>query len=86
MNRFAVVLIHFTATLPILFAGDADTRKILASYQAARPSDRELEIFRLDWSDSLTQAQARAAKESRPIFFVATHQLKEAGNLINGHC
>ena len=31
-------------------------------------------------------ATARAAKEKRPIFFVSTMQLKDAGDLRGGHC
>lgn len=65
---------------------DTDTGRILAAYQAARPSDADLGIYRLDWADSLQAAKTRAAKEKRPIFFVSTMQLKDAGDLRGGHC
>jgi hypothetical protein len=63
-----------------------DTPRILAAYQAARPADAELGLYRLDWEDSLQSAKERAAKEKRPIFFVSTMQLKDAGDLRGGHC
>lgn len=65
---------------------EADAGRILAAYQAARPPDRDLGVFRLDWAASLKEAKARAAREKRPIFFVSTTQLKDAGDLKGGHC
>jgi hypothetical protein len=59
---------------------------ILRAYAAARPADHELGVFRLDWADSFNDAKARAAKEKRPVFLVCTTQLKDAGNLRDGHC
>lgn len=70
----------------LLAAEAAPGDDILAAYEAARPSDREMGVFRLDWADSFKHAKARAAKEKRPIFLVCTTQLKEAGNLREGHC
>ena len=60
--------------------------QILARYEAARPRDVDLQLFALDWAGSLREAKERAAKEGRPILFVATTQLKEAGDLRGGHC
>ena len=60
--------------------------EILKAYAAARPADHELGVFQLDWADSFKDAKARAAKEKRPIFLVCTTQLKDAGNLRDGHC
>ena len=37
-----------------------------AAYQAARPADRELGVFQLDWARSFKDARERAAKEKRP--------------------
>jgi len=67
-------------------APQPEAQRILEAFQAARPPDRDLGVFRLDWAASLKDARARAAKERRPIFFVSTMQLKEAGDLKGGHC
>lgn len=65
---------------------EARVRQIREAYQAARPAAAELALFQLDWAADLKDARARAAKEKRPIFFVSTMQLKEAGDLRGGHC
>lgn len=64
----------------------AEAQRILDAYQAARPAEADLGIFRLDWAGSLAAAKARAAREGRPVFFVSTTQLKDAGDLKGGHC
>lgn len=65
---------------------DAEVSRVLGAYRAARPADRDLQVFKLDWAGSLKEAKARAAKEGRPILFVATTQLEDAGDLRGGHC
>jgi hypothetical protein len=63
-----------------------DAQRILKAYEAARPSQAQLVMYKLDWAADLAEARARAAKEKRPIFFVATQQLEDAGSLFTGHC
>ena len=65
---------------------DAEAARALRAYEAARPSDAELGLFRLDWAASLQEARERAAREKRPIVYVATMQLTDAGDLRGGHC
>lgn len=67
-------------------AAEERAARIRAACEAARPTDADLGIFRLDWAESLKDAKARAAHEQRPIFFVSTTQLKDAGDLRGGHC
>lgn len=71
---------------PPVASGATRVRQVLQGYQAARPTDSELSLFQLDWAANLKEAKARAAKEKRPIFFVSTMQLKDAGDLRGGHC
>lgn len=63
-----------------------EIEQVLTAFNAARPQDRELRVFQLDWAPSLAEAKKRAAKETRPIFFVSTLQLEDAGDLKGGHC
>jgi hypothetical protein len=65
---------------------DPTVRRTLDAYKAARPTESELRVFQLDWADSLKEAKARALKEERPVFFISTTQLEDAGNLRGGHC
>ena len=83
MNLLRLLIAFFPAVLAVSAAEPAD---ILKGYHAARPADCELGVFQLDWADSFKDAKARALKEKRPIFLVSTTQLKDAGNLRNGHC
>jgi hypothetical protein len=78
-----LLIAFFPAVLAVSAAEPAD---ILKAYEAARPADRDLGVFQLDWADSFKDAKARALKEKRPIFLVSTTQLKDAGNLRDGHC
>ena len=78
-----VLSLFFVAVLTAYAAQEQD---ILKAYEAARPADHELGVFQLDWADSFKEAKARAAREKRPIFLVSTTQLKDAGNLRDGHC
>jgi hypothetical protein len=77
-----------SAALGLLLAAaqGADVDAILKAYRAARPGDEELRLYTLDWAADLKGALARAAKEGRPVFLVATRQLEDAGSLYSGHC
>ena len=97
MRRCATLLIGLLAasaagalagTAPSIEATGAnpEVRRILDAYRAARPTDAELGVFTLDWAGSLTEAKRRAKAEKRPIFFVSTTQLEDAGDLRGGHC
>lgn len=67
-------------------APDPAVHRTLNAFKAARPAESELRVFQLDWAGSLKEAKARAVKEDRPVFFVSTTQLEDAGNLRGGHC
>ena len=82
--RILRLLLGLFATAVMSQAGPE--AEILKAYDAARPADHELGVFRLDWADSFNDAKTRAAREKRPIFLVCTTQLKDAGNLRDGHC
>ena len=74
------------APAPVAAGGDLAVTRVLEAYQAARPTAAELRVFQLDWAGSLQEAKARAAREKRPVFFVSTTQLEDAGDLRAGHC
>ena len=61
-----------------------DAARILKAYEAARPPDKDLQVFKLEWSPSL--ADAKAAKDPRPIFLIGAEQTEDAGSLMTGHC
>ena len=81
---------HFTIFFFSLFlsgfvtAEDAGVKRILARYQAIRPTARDLGMYRLDWADSLDVALTRAAKEKRPVCLIIIHA--KYGDIASGHC
>ena len=66
------------------FAEDSAAKRILAGYQALRPTVKDLAMYRLDWEDSLDSALKRAAKENRPICLIIIHA--KYGDITSGHC
>jgi hypothetical protein len=61
-----------------------DVRKVLDKYCAARPDAKDMAIFQLDWTPTLKDAKARAAKEERPIFLIVV--TNSFGDMQSGHC
>ncbi len=58
--------------------------RIREKAQALRPSEKDLALFRLDWTSSIEEALRRAAQEDRPVFCVVNYA--QYGDAKNGHC
>jgi len=70
--------------LPHAQAPDGDVRTTLDKYRLARPADKDLAIFQLDWVPTLKGATERAARERRPILLLVV--TNSYGDLFTGHC
>ncbi|HLG42020.1 MAG TPA: hypothetical protein VI643_01555 [Planctomycetota bacterium] len=77
-----ILLLNSIALLAI--AQDADAQKILDRFESIRPADKELALYRLDWTPGLKDAKERAAKEGRPIFLIVV--TNSYGDMVSGHC
>ena len=82
MNRITFLLLSLWLTDDSFAAGSP--QHILARYQALRPAEKDLGMYRLDWADSLDVALKRAAKEKRPVCLIIIHA--KYGNIASGHC
>ena len=83
MKRFA--LYFFSLFLAgFVIAEDTGVKRILARYQAIRPTAKDLGMYRLDWADSLDVALKRATKENRPVCLIIIHA--KYGDIASGHC
>lgn len=71
-----------TSLLPVQ---DAQVQKILERYAAARPSEKSLGFYSLDWAMSLEEAKAQAKKESRPILLILNTNITAGTNFFSGH-
>ncbi len=75
------------AILSLLAVGqDGEEARLLARYRECRPSDDSLRFYRLDWAADLAAAKARAAKERRPVFFIAVTNISGPDTFFTGHC
>jgi len=83
MLRLTVAIALFAAC-PLLNAQEESARRVLDKARALRPADSDLNLFRLDWADSVEAAMARAGRENRPVFCIAN--LAQYGDLKSGHC
>ena len=77
MKRLGILLILVALPAPLLLAQDPDVRKILDAYQAARPNDRELEIFQLIGRGNDTHAIAAQLNLSPKTVDVHRAHIKE---------
>jgi len=82
VNRITLLLLSLWLMDVASAAGSP--QHILARYQALRPADKDLGMYRLDWADSLDVALKRASKEKRPVCLIIIHA--KYGNIASGHC
>ena len=61
-----------------------DVAVILDRFELIRPPDRDLSLFKLDWDKTLKSAQARAAREARPVLLILVRNSN--GDIFQGHC
>ena len=65
-------------------ADEMSVRQLLAKYDAIRPDDDQLAMYRLDWETSLATAQQRPRSDNRPVCLVCLHA--RSCDIIPGHC
>jgi hypothetical protein len=70
----------------VLSAQDDEVARLQKKVQAARPTEAELSYYSHNWAPSLKEARERAAKEKRPIFFIAVTNITGPDNVFSGHC
>jgi len=82
VSLFVVLLTTLTATAAV--ASEPSVRQLLARYDTIRPDDDQLAMYRLDWVDSLADAQDLALLDNRPVCLVVIHA--RYGDITSGHC
>jgi len=66
-------------------AQEAQVRRIQERVEAARPNEKSLAFYSLDWAMSLTEAKERAGKEGRPILLILNTNITAGTNFFSGH-
>ena len=65
-------------------AQDPQVEQLRKRFAAARPDEKDLGIYRLDWVVPLKTARDKAVKDKRPLIVVAVRN--EHGDTFTGHC
>lgn len=64
---------------------DANVARILDRFEAAKPSEKSLGFYSLDWAMNLEEAKARAKKEKRPVLLILNTNITAGTNFFSGH-
>ena len=84
MRRFLALAIAALVGLPAV-AQEAQVRRIQERVEAARPDEKSLAFYSLDWAMNLTEAKERAGKEGRPILLILNTNITAGTNFFSGH-
>jgi hypothetical protein len=66
-------------------AADPEVTRVLERFDRAKPDAKALAFYSLDWAPNLKEAQARAAKERRPVFLIVNTNITAGCNFFSGH-
>lgn len=58
---------------------------VLRRFEAAKPSDKSLAFYSLDWVCSLQEAKARAKAENRAVLLILNTNITAHCNFYSGH-
>jgi hypothetical protein len=84
MKRTCVWLILLTASVPAV-AQEPAVQRVLRQFETAKPTERSMAFYSLDWVANLADAKSRALKEQRPIFLILNTNITAGTNLYSGH-
>lgn len=82
--RFALFL-ALCAIPSVALGQDTAVKNTLKRFEDARPSEKSLAFYSLDWVGSLADARARAKAESRPILVILNTNITAHCNFYSGH-
>ncbi len=66
-------------------AQDPQVRRIQERFDSARPNEKSLAFYSLDWAMSLADAKERVRKEDRPILLILNTNITAGTNFFSGH-
>lgn len=83
--RMAVMLAFLNAVPAPAAAQDASVANTLKRFAEAKPGEKELAFFSLDWVCSLKEAKKRAVAEERDILLILNTNITAHCNFYSGH-
>ena len=83
--RSSLALVALLLTASLAFSQDAAVTTILKRFEEAKPSEKSLTFYSLDWVCSLAEAKKRAQAEQRPILLILNTNITAHCNFYSGH-
>ena len=85
MIRLLIFSLILVASVPLSAATPDAAKRIEARFDSAKPDEKRLGFYSLDWAMNLQDAKARAAKEHRPILMILNTNITAGTNFFSGH-
>jgi len=82
LTRTAAGLLLLASLAP---AQEPGVAAVLKRFDAAKPAEKEMGFFSLDWVCSLAEAKARARVEKRPVLVVLNTNITAHCDFYSGH-
>ena len=83
---------RYLLVIGVLLAGESMTIgqdpamvSVLKRFEEAKPSDKSLAFYSLDWVCSIQEAKERARAEKRPILLILNTNITAHCNFYSGH-
>ena len=83
--RYALVIGVLLAGESMTIGQDPAKVCVLKRFEEAKPSDKSLAFYSLDWVCSLQEAKERARAEKRPILLILNTNITAHCNFYSGH-
>jgi hypothetical protein len=83
--RFLLSLAVLCLTAVVATPQQASVADVLKRFEQAKPTDKELAFYSLDWVCSLAEAKERAKAERRPILLIVNTNITAHCNFYSGH-
>ncbi len=84
MRSILSLTLSFVMFLPA-WAQPPEVVQIQKRYEAAKPDEKSLGFYSLDWAMNLKDARARALKENRPVLLILNTNITAGTNFFSGH-
>ena len=68
-----------------VWAQNPQVLQIQKRFEAAKPDEKSLGFYSLDWALNLKEAKARALKENRPLLLILNTNITAGTNFFSGH-
>ncbi len=84
MRTFLTLTLYLVMSLPG-WTQNPKVVQIQKRFEAAKPDEKSLGFYSLDWAMNLKVAKERSLKENRPILLILNTNITAGTNFFSGH-